>query len=46
MSQNVDSLWHSCRLTDELISIENAVITIMGAESSKWEIKLFFFFCA
>ena len=32
-------------VTDELISIENAVITILGAEGSKWGIRLFFFFC-
>jgi len=38
MSQNVDRLWH------ELISIENAVITILGAEGSNWEIRLFSFF--
>jgi len=33
-------------VTDELISIENAVIAILWAEGSKWGIRLFFLFCA
>ena len=38
----LNRLWHS--VTDKLISIENAVITILGAEGSNWGIKWFSFF--
>jgi len=31
--------------TDELISTENAVITILGAEGTKQRIRLFSFLC-
>jgi len=30
-------------VTDELISVENAVITILGAEGSNWGLDFFFF---